>query len=74
VARTRRSHNIMAMPSPPVTFALAPTIDSQGDERIDIEWRAYEIYESRGRVDGADLDDWLRAERELRRTETQKAY
>jgi hypothetical protein len=64
----------MAMPSPPVRVALAPTIDSQGDQRIDIEWRAYEIYESRGRVDGADLDDWLRAERELRRTETQKAY
>ena len=27
--------------------------------------RAYEIYESRGRIDGADVDDWLQAEREL---------
>ena len=28
--------------------------------------RAYEIYESRGGNDGADLDDWLEAERQLR--------
>ncbi len=27
--------------------------------------RAYEFFESRGRVDGFDLDDWLRAESEL---------
>jgi len=31
----------------------------------DIARRAYAIYEERGRVDGADLDDWLQAEREL---------
>lgn len=27
--------------------------------------RAYEIYQSRGGYDGADLDDWLEAERQL---------
>jgi hypothetical protein len=27
--------------------------------------RAYELYEQRGREDGGDLDDWLRAESEL---------
>jgi hypothetical protein len=27
--------------------------------------RAYEIYESRGRADGAQLEDWLAAERQL---------
>ena len=31
----------------------------------DISERAYEIYSARGRLDGLDLDDWLRAEREL---------
>jgi hypothetical protein len=31
----------------------------------DIARRAYEIYESRGRVDGAQLDHWLEAERQL---------
>ena len=29
--------------------------------------RAYEIYQRRGGADGADLDDWLEAERELKR-------
>ncbi len=28
--------------------------------------RAYEIYQSRGGSDGADLDDWLEAERQLK--------
>ena len=28
--------------------------------------RAYELYQRRGGNDGADLDDWLEAERELR--------
>lgn len=32
----------------------------------DIAERAYEIYSARGRIDGFDRDDWLRAERELR--------
>lgn len=32
----------------------------------DVARRAYEIYQRRGGVDGADLDDWLAAERELR--------
>lgn len=32
--------------------------------------RAYEIFESRGRIDGADLDDWLQAELESQTVET----
>lgn len=32
--------------------------------REEIERRAYEIYEQRGREDGHALDDWLMAERE----------
>jgi hypothetical protein len=31
----------------------------------EIAMRAYQIYQSRGGEDGADLDDWLQAEREL---------
>jgi hypothetical protein len=30
-----------------------------------IRLRAYALYEGRGREDGHDLDDWLRAEAEL---------
>jgi Protein of unknown function (DUF2934) len=32
----------------------------------EIARHAYELYVSRGREDGGDLDDWLQAERELR--------
>jgi hypothetical protein len=32
---------------------------------VDIAERAYAIYEERGRADGHDREDWLRAEREL---------
>ena len=31
-----------------------------------VQRRAYEIYEARGRATGHALDDWLQAERELR--------
>lgn len=34
-------------------------------DRDRIEARAYELYLARGRSDGAALDDWLNAEREL---------
>lgn len=35
------------------------------DARIAV--RAYELYEQRGRQDGYALEDWLQAEREIRR-------
>jgi len=34
----------------------------------EIRRRAYELYEARGREDGRDLDDWLRAEAEITST------
>jgi len=34
----------------------------------EIRARAYEVYVQRGRVDGFDLEDWLRAEEELKAT------
>jgi hypothetical protein len=33
-----------------------------------IQQRAYELYEQRGRTDGHDLDDWLQAEYEISST------
>jgi hypothetical protein len=38
-----------------------------------IRQRAYELYERRGRTVGYDLDDWLQAEREIKRTQTRAA-
>jgi hypothetical protein len=40
--------------------------DGQSDLRDLIARRAYEIYEERGRCDGEDVDDWLRAEAEVK--------
>jgi hypothetical protein len=37
-----------------------------GVSELEISRLAYEIYEQRGRTDGAQLDDWLRAEQQLR--------
>jgi Protein of unknown function (DUF2934) len=31
-----------------------------------IRLRSYELYEARGREDGHELEDWLRAEEEIR--------
>ena len=40
--------------------------DEQSDLREMIARRAYEIYEERGRCDGDDINDWLRAEVEVK--------
>jgi len=34
-----------------------------------IQQRAYELYEQRGRTDGHELDDWLQAECEIKGTQ-----
>ncbi|HEY6402428.1 MAG TPA: DUF2934 domain-containing protein [Blastocatellia bacterium] len=42
--------------------------DGQIDLRELIARRAYEIYEERGRSHGDDINDWLRAEAEVKST------
>ncbi len=37
-----------------------------------IRQRAYELYETRGREDGHDLEDWIRAESEIAGGDTQR--
>jgi hypothetical protein len=39
--------------------------ESQAELAEKIRRRAYELYESRGREDGHDREDWLQAEAEL---------
>ena len=41
-----------------------PDFPSDIEKRV--RQRAYELYEQRGRVDGFALDDWLRAEGDIR--------
>jgi hypothetical protein len=38
---------------------VSPELEEQ------IRRRAYELYEERGRTDGHDMDDWLRAKSEI---------
>jgi DUF2934 family protein len=50
----------------------AVTSDLQ-DLEHDIRRRAHELYEARGREDGHDLEDWLRAEEEIREKKVRTA-
>jgi hypothetical protein len=50
--------------------SAALVADPSLEEKIRL--RAYTLYEERGRADGHDVDDWLRAEAELNAT-AQKA-
>ena len=48
---------------PSTTNPAVPSFDTQEL----IRRLAYELYEQRGREDGHDLDDWLRAESDVNR-------
>ena len=50
-----------------VTKKAPATARSARQERRQIRMRAYELYEARGREDGHELEDWLRAEEEITR-------
>ena len=43
----------------------ATTVSDPQELEERIRQRAYELYEARGRGDGQDLEDWLRAEEEI---------
>ena len=47
-----------------------PTTEISELQEFELEYqirrRAYELYEERGREDGHELEDWLRAEEEIR--------
>jgi hypothetical protein len=44
---------------------VTPAEQPNPDRQAGIARRAYELYLERGCADGEDLNDWLRAEREL---------
>ncbi|MGH9502639.1 MAG: DUF2934 domain-containing protein [Terriglobales bacterium] len=48
---------------PPATVPTEPE-----DLEPQIRLRAFELYEARGREDGHEVEDWLRAEEELKDT------
>jgi len=44
---------------------LTPNVVADPKREEETRRRAYVLYEQRGREDGHDIDDWLRAEAEL---------
>ncbi|HEX7797579.1 MAG TPA: DUF2934 domain-containing protein [Vicinamibacterales bacterium] len=58
----KSARNVVAMPVP------VAALESTAPNRDDVARRAFELYCERGGQDGHDVQDWLQAERELRRT------
>jgi len=56
-----------------VTAFLTTTSATIPNQDEEIRRRAYEIYETRGREDGHDFDDWLLAEEEIKGTAVKAA-
>ena len=44
---------------------LTQSVSSPNDLQEKIAWRAYQLYEEGGWVNGHDMDHWLKAEREI---------
>jgi hypothetical protein len=53
------------MPKDPTKKPPAPMASDPQELEIQIRRRAYVLYEARGREDGHDLEDCLRAEEEI---------
>ena len=51
-------------PSGEQTGQMAQAFKRAAADHAHIAQRAYELYEQRGRQEGHDLEDWLKAERE----------
>jgi len=65
---------VFSMKTKPSTLAPKsdePTILIPIEQQI--QQRAHELYEQRGRTDGHDLDDWLQAECEIKSTQEKAA-
>lgn len=52
------------MKKPDSRNQVSAMIEPRGTEE-DIRARAYELFEARGREEGHELEDWLRAEAEI---------
>jgi hypothetical protein len=63
----RRPDEIEKKPSTLAPKSDEPTVLIPIEQQI--QQRAYELYDQRGRTDGHDLDDWLQAEREIKGTQ-----
>ncbi len=67
----RRPDEIEKKPSTLAPKSDEPTFLIPIEQQI--QQRAYELYEQRGRTDGHELDDWLQAECEIKGTQANAA-
>ena len=68
VSRTTAQRSPVTSQTSPVgekTGQTAQAFKRAAADHAHIAQRAYELYEQRGRQDGRDLEDWVKAEREL---------
>jgi hypothetical protein len=65
----RKAKKGIAQVQPDSASGMKPLITGlPADVRIHIAQRAYELFTSRGGQAGSDVEDWLRAEKEIVRT------
>ena len=69
-SRNRKSEQVRG--GEPPEFEASQNDNSRNDAEL-VAQRAYQRYEERGREDGHDMEDWLEAERELRRSSARKS-
>ena len=67
----RRPEEIEKKPSTLAPKSDEPTVLIPIEQQI--QKRAYELYEQRGRTDGHELDDWLQAQCEIKGTQANAA-
>ena len=65
IAEELKKHQATQHGHSPILTAKTLAIEQSRNLEEEIRRRAYELYEERGREDGHDLDDWLRAEAEI---------
>jgi hypothetical protein len=65
VAEELHQHRTAQHGVSPAVKAARPAPEAHPNLEEEIRRHAYELYEERGREDGQDLDDWLRAEAEI---------
>ncbi len=65
IAEELTKHQVTQHGHSPILTAKTPATKSHSNLEEQIRRRAHELYEERGREDGHDLDDWLRAEAEI---------
>lgn len=64
---TRKKTTTTARNTSNTTRAKKMTLGNPGQLDSKIREKAYEIYEQRGGWHGADMEDWLRAEQEVKK-------